>query len=846
MSFWKKLRGLLPFYRAAQERDMQEELESLKAMAGRNELGNLAVAAESARDVWRWNWLEPLWQDIRYSVRTLAHSPGFALTSILVLSVGIGLNLTFFQLINVVFLKPLPIRDPESLVRVQIPEAGGVFDDAAAQFIASNNNAFSSVLTQTTTFEGRDIVWERNVTDPLRAHFVSANWFDELGVTALYGQLFGATTSASGTPVAVISERYWETRLQRDPQVVGTTVRLNHRPVTIAGIVPLNRGTLGGNAPQIWIPIEQKDYIQSGLHADAGPDLGVSLYGRLRPGLSLGAAQTSLKPVLDELVRRNPPKRNSQRFSNRNSVDLFRGSNHFRAPNSTGQMWVIIGVCGSFTMLILLITCANLANLVLSRAAGRVQELSIRAALGASRGRVLTHLISETAVLATLASAGALFLAYAGTRFFVAYAEDLVPRDLALDWRTITAAAIATILTTALIGLLPAWNIGKRDLAIAMRDGGQQTSASLTRIRQRQILLAAQVAGSCLLIVVAGLLLRSLQQMLVPPGFDYENVVVARQYTLRGDAERTYWANLRQTISEAPGIEAVAVVGTVPFRPSLRVEHLESRPSVKFTMARVEPGFFQVMRMPFLAGKSFGFSDTGDNPIVVSKSLALQLYGTSNTVGKRVAEIGTIVGVVDDVRLSSPDSMDFPQIYAPLQDNDYNALLVRARTKAEAARLIPALALTMQDRGAGVPKVRLLETELEGEIRPMAILSTLLTSLGALALTVACMGIFGVVSYNVTVRRKEVGIRLALGARHGSVILLMMQQVVWPASLAIVVGMFGGVFVGRIFESNGGPFSPPDTTVMSTVALLILAAVAFACIVPTLRALRSSDSRVLS
>jgi predicted permease len=841
MSFWRKLLSLLPSHRAAQERDMQEELESLKTMVGKNELGNLTLVAEDARAVWRWSWLDTCWSDIRFSLRTLAHSPGFAITSVLVLSVGIGLNLTFFQLINVVFLKPLPIRNPESLVRLQILEGSGVFDNDTAQFIASHNNAFSAVLTQARTLEGREIVWERNVTDPLRAHFVSANWFEELGVRALRGELFSAT-SAISTPVAVISERYWETRLQRDPAIVGTSVLLNHRPVTIVGIVPLNRGVLGGSSPQIWIPIEQKGYIQSGLHADEGPDLGVAVYGRLRPGLSLNAARASLKPALDEIARQSP-----QRFSNRNTVELYPASNHFRSPNSKNRMWAIIGICGSFTMLILLITCANLANLVLSRAAGRMQELSVRAALGASRSRVLRHLVSETAILSTLASAGALFLAHAGTRIFVAYAEeDLVPRDLALDWRTMAAAVVATILTTALVGLLPAWNIGKRDLATAMRDGGQQTSASLTRMRQRQVLLAAQVAGGCLLIVVAGLLLRSLQQVLVSPGFDYENVIVARQQVLSGDEERSYWVNLRQTLAETPGIESVAIVSRVPFQSLLRVDRLESQHSVKFTLTRVEPDFFRVMHMPFLAGRTFDALATGDSPVVVSKSLAVQLYGTSGVAGKRLAEIGTIVGVVDDVRLSSTDSMDFPQVYAPLQNKDYNALLVRARTSADAARLVPTLAQIMQDRGAGVPKVRLLETELEAQIRPMQILSALLSSLAGLALGVACMGIFGVVSYNVAVRRKEISIRMALGARRGSVILLMMQQLVWPVALAIVAGLLGGVIVGRIFESNGGPFSPPDTPVMTLVVLVILAAVAVACIVPTLRALRRADTRVLS
>jgi predicted permease len=840
MTLWRKLRGLVPSHRSAQERDMQEELESLKAMAGTAGLGNLTLAAENARDVWRWSWIETLWQDIHFSLRTLAHSPGFALTAVLVLSVGIGLNLTFFHLVNIVFLKPLPIRDPETLVLVNVPADRDRMNYAAAELIRSNTGVFSSVLVQNTAYQRRVVVWENNVTDPLPADFVSVNWFEELGVQALRGQLFSSTTGSSG-PVAVISQRYWETRLQQNPAVVGATVRLNRQAVRIVGIVPANRGVLGGSQPEIWIPLEYKNYVEAGLPAQSDAELPVRLYGRLRPGLSIARAQAALRPTMVELSNQQPKP-----FLNRNSVALYRGSNHFRAPGNTGSMWAIIGGAGSFTMLILLITCANLANLVLSRAASRMQELSVRAALGASRARVMRHLISETAILAALASSGALFLAYAGTRIFFFYTQDLPERDLSLDWRTLAAACIATILTTVLIGLLPAWNLGNRDLALAMRDGGQQTSASVSRVRQRQLLLAAQVAGSCLLIVVAGLILRSLQNMLVPPGFDYENVILAEQFNRRADASDSYWANVRQAISEDPNIESIALVNSIPFRASPRIEQLESRPSVRFRRTRVDPDFFRVVRMPFLAGGPFGPRDVADHPVVVSKSLAQQLYGTSSVVGMRLAEIGTIVGVVNDIRLSGPDSADVPQVYAPIQTNDYHVLLLRTRTKADAARIIPALAEKMQDSGGAVPRIHLLETALEGQVRPLQILTALLSSLAGLALTVASMGIFGVVSYSVAVRRKEIGIRLALGARHGSVILLMVESLVWPVSIAIIAGMLGGVIVGRILESNGGAFSPPDATMMLLATLLVLAAVAFACIVPTLRALRSSDSRVLS
>jgi predicted permease len=495
-------------------------------------------------------------------------------------------------------------------------------------------------------------------------------------------------------------------------------------------------------------------------------------------------------------------------------------------------------------MLILFITCANLANLVLSRAIGRVQELSIRTALGATRMRVVRHLISETALLAALASAGSLFLAYGGTRLIAMYIGGGEMSELSMDWRTVAAAIAVTILATGMVGLLPSWTIGNRDLAIAMRDGGQQTSSSLGRTRQRQILLAVQVGGSCLLLVVAGLMLRSLQQLLVPPGFDYENVIIAEQYALRGAAAQNFWTSFRQTVAQNPEVDSVALLGAAPFRSS-RVEQLDSLPNVRFTMARVEADFFRVLRIPFLAGRPFDAADAGESPLVISNSLAVQVYGTSNAIGKRFGEMGTIVGVVNDVRLNDPASLDWPEVYRPLVNLDNVVLVARAKTKAGAAKLPLGLSQTMLDL-SGVPRIRLLESDFAGIVSSGQILGTILSSLALLALTLACMGIFGVVSYNVAVRRKEIGIRLALGARNGSVILLMMEQLIWPVSLAIVAGIIGGVIVGRIFEANGGQFSPPDVPVMTAVVLIILGAVGVASVIPTLRALRNAASRVLS
>jgi predicted permease len=841
VSFWRKLRGLFPSQRAAQEREMQEELESLKAIAGKNELGNLTRVAEDARETWRWNWLETLWQDIRYSARTLRKSPGFTIIAIVVLSLGIGLNLTFLQLINVVFLKPLPVRDPETLVLVNIQNTFGSLTIAAMDELQQNTDVFSATIRSLYLPFDRQVTWQGAPTDTLNAFFVSANWFEELGIQPLRGRLFNDSgfNNADAPPVAVISERYWESRLGKDPSIVGTQVRLNNRPVTIIGIVPRNRGSLqGGREPHVWLPLAQVDYVFSGSRVAAEPTATGRLYGRLRSEISRAEARARLHAVVDRLPGTD------LRFGHENHVDLLQASKRFRSPAATIGIWKIIGVCLPFTLLILVITCANLANLVLSRGVGRMHELRIRAALGAARSRIIRYLLAETASLATLAACGALVFAYWGVRLAAFVGSDLFQTDLSFDWRTGAFAILSTVVATAGVGLLPAWTIGKRNLALGSGDGGHQISTGLDRVRQRQILLAAQVAGSCLLLVVAALLLRTLQQMLVPPGFEYENVIVAEQ--LWRDKAPAFWSNLRQKLDQDPAVESVALFRHAPLQREERVERLESNSRVKFIRTPVEPEFFRVLRIPFLEGKPFSAADAGKQPIVLSKSLATQVYGATSAIGRPFADVGLVVGVVEDAHLTSPEAYEWPEVYTPLRETDYGGMLVKPRARSDAPRLVLEITQTMQNLNARVPSVRLLEADFADRVRGTKILAAILFSLAALALIVSCMGIFGTVSYNVALRRREIGIRVALGARHGSVVLLMIEQLVWPVSMAMIAGIIGGVIVARIFEANGGRFSPPDTPTMTLAALTVLMAVAFSCIVPTLRVLRSSNSRVLS
>jgi len=492
-------------------------------------------------------------------------------------------------------------------------------------------------------------------------------------------------------------------------------------------------------------------------------------------------------------------------------------------------------------MLILLIACSNLANLVLSRTISRIQELSVRVSLGASRARVLRHLLTDTALVAVLASVGGLLIAHLAGRVAVAVYPEFALLDLSLDRRTMAAAVVGTIFMTAFVGLIPAWTIGKRDLAIAMKDGGEQTSHSLSRVRQRQFLLAIQVAGSCLLLVVTGGVLRTLQRAFTP-GFDAENVLVL-DLGRENDAPIAYWKNLQDYTAQQPGIESVVLSEARP-PGNLHLMRVAPLPGMTFDVARADPDFFRVLRIPFLTGKPFASSDAEGQSIVISRDLAMRLFGTVDVVGRLFPDYGArIVGVVGDVRLGSAERPDRSEVYLPLNHFDQLALLVRARTRADAARLLLSLPKSLRQFDSRIPRISLLtNVAVNTEQR---LVGASLSGLSAFALTVACMGIFGVVSYSVALRRKEIGIRLALGARNRSILLLMARQLIWPVALATVVGMIGGLAVVMAFASDRDLF-PPEASLVAAAVLMLLASVALSCVLPTLRMLRTADHRILS
>jgi predicted permease len=840
--------------RAVFLRDRAEQELALRAMDG------IEQKKEECRDTRRTRWLDELRQDLRFAWRSLAKSPAVAAIAFASLALGIGANAAIFSLIDALVIRPLPgVRAPDRLVRL----TNGSFTYPTFEELARHR-----LFASTTAFRDWRAPAEVNGTVQwTRIVLASGDFHAALGVRAVLGRTLSPDDERTQAPVAVLSHAFWSRAFSGDPRALGRSLSINRQPLTIVGVTPPEfAGVVVGTATDITVPVTLAPRLWTALRSDVltrRTARWLHLLARLAPGDDLEQANARLQLAWPHVLKAVAPAgrsassflaRTTELASAENGVSELRRA--FASP-----LYVLMGLVG----LVLLIACANVANLLLARAAARQREFAIRLAAGAGRGRVIRQLLTESALLAAGAALGGVTLAYFGTRLLVrsiAASRDPVALDLIPDGRVLAFTIGVTTLTALLFGLAPAFRAVDVDLAASLKQHGRAPSPAGTRLRRG--LVVAQVALSMLLAVGAGLFTSSLRQVLaVDSGFEATNVLLVRADATSagyaGPGLAGFWTTLLDRINALPGVQSAAI-SWVP--PVSRGRGNSGDISVEGAVARagqdreawsnfVSPRYFEAIGQQLVLGRSFSEHDRRGAPqvAVVNESLARYHFGAENPVGRRFDPNGgaafdcEIIGVVRDAHYSSLKDEPRRVFYVPYaQGPDF---LQSENMVVELRSAMPGTALARAARQAiaQLDKTVLVETEslkshLDGSLTRDRLLAVLSGGLGALSLLLVAIGLYGVLAYSVTCRTHDIGIRIALGARSTTVLSMVFKEGFALVLSGLFIGLLAALASTRIVASLLFVTTPRDTAAFAAAAALMLVIALIATLLPARRAAR--------
>ena len=813
------------------ESDMEFHRE-MAARAGRRNFGNTLRMREQARETWGWTWLDRLGQDLRYGLRILARSPGFTLTAVLVLAIGIGVNVAAFSLFDMVALKPMPVRDPDSIVRLErrshdaytseMPYASLKFYEQHAKTLA----AVMGVLGVPPMQVDEDV-------QPASASFVTPNYFTELGTPAPYGRMIDPArdASASAAPVVVLSYGFWERRFGSDPSVIGRTIHLNKKPATIVGVTPLAFASLGGQRPDVWIPIAQQPYFVDGSSVLTDPsNSAVRMWGRLAPGVKAKVAEQELRGLTNELREQHPK-------------DIWDDEYLQSSPGGHLQvmqpaMYQVAAMVSVLTLLILAVACANLGGLLLAKAVTRQHEMEIRVAIGAGRWRLFRQLCTESLLLAVLGAWAGLALGCVVLE--VALRQLDAPKWLSAtpDWRVLIFTGGVTLFAAMFFGLAPAIQIA--------RQKHRRTTA-------RQILVGAQVAGSCALLIVAGLLVRAAQHALfTDPGFGYEQLLSIDsqlgQHGYKPAAAKAYLDQMQSRLAAAPGVLSVSLVRLPPLGHAVSYANQEiGGHQVLVYPNWVDPGFFRTMGIPLLMGRTFYQGEK--HAVIVGQSFARQQWPGQNPVGQLIGDgpqKDMVVGVVGDARVNALNEDDAVEQYWPAQLDDMPGMVVMVRTAGAPGALSPVAKSISESLDPKLfPEMRQIRLLYRDQVVVIEQIASAVSVIGLVAVLLAGVGIIGLVSFTVSQRTKEIAIRIALGAKPAAVLSSVLRQYWWPVAIGLVAGASGAAAASRILRRALYGVSNLDPIGYSGAIAVLILIVALAALLPARRALRLDLAKTL-
>lgn len=828
------------------------------------ELGGIEQVKEEVRGVRAGRILEDFSRDVRFAFRTLAKSPGFATVAILTLALGIGANTAIFSVVNAVLLNPLPYRQPNRLVQVQeeLPILGrGPLDLPAPDVIAfqHQNRVFTAVAGFTAI--SVDLT---GVGQPERIGAARVSWtlFPILGVDPLLGRTFTSEEDSLGRRVAVLSYGLWKQRFGGDRSILGRTISLERIPYTIVGVMPPSFTfpcLLGYRAAAIWVPMS----FTARERASVGDNFDIGLIARLSPGVSLAEAQADANAIAARIQRQYPASMRSESKLSAVVTPL----REVVVGGVQTLMAVLLGAVG----LVLLIACVNVANLLLARTMSRQRELAVRLALGAGRGRLLRQFIAENVVLALAGGALGTGVAFWGDRVLIRLAPSTIPRvhGASIDVFVLFFALVLSIVIGVVIGAAPAFVAAGSDVNSSLKEGGRSLTAGRRHERLRAALVVSEIALALVLLAGAGLLIRSFIRVLeVNPGFKAQHVLTFNValplagYPHAGSI-RAFYRELRDRLARLPGVQDVGFATNLPMRASwgktFAPENHHPAPGAQMNFcfnALVSGNYFQALRIPLIRGRYFSYEDTEQSTpvVIVSQSIARKFWPHENPTGKRLkwgtaqsrGPWLTIVGVVGDVKPGSLGGPSLPSTYEPYSQASDARVLVASdvdfaiRTSEDPAVLAAAARAEVWgiDPQLPVTSVETMSTIVAESLVPRRFNLFLLVAFASLALILAAVGIYGVISYSVSQRTHEIGIRMALGAERRDITRLVLREATELALIGVSLGVLAALGLTRLITSLLFGVSPTNPLTFFAVSLILTAIALLACYVPARRATR--------
>jgi putative ABC transport system permease protein len=825
--------------------------------AARIRLGGLTQLKETNRELQGLPTIETVLQDTRFALRMLQKNPGFTAVAVLTLALGIGANTAIFSVVYAVVLKPLPYAESHQLFNVfearpQDGISGTGWSHASFAELRQQNRIFSEMAGSqkhqlTLTGRGEPSVVNTSVVTP--------ELFSLFGEKPLAGRLFFSEDGKPGAPpVVLLSENLWRGPFGADPNIIGNSINLDKRPFTVIGILPAAfRFPLVTESEQVWIPLVQDPLFGSWMDRRGGHWLQVT--GRLKPGISMAQAQSELDAMSARFAKEFPAENDGWKIRMVPLQQMIVGE--VQSP-----LLVLLGAVG----LVLLIACANIANLLLTRASSRAREIAVRTTLGAGRARIVRQLLSETAVLGLLGGVTGIALAYWGVEGLSSLLPPSLPRVNAIrvDNMVLGFALLLSVFASCAFGLAPALFAANSNLQASLREGGGRSGENRSRRRARSFLAAGEIALAMVLLVAAGLLLRSFSNLLsVSPGFDAQHIVKADislpQFQYSTPQQWTAFSDeLLARIQAEPGFKDSAVAVPRPIADgniNLGFD-IVGNPPVSAGASRtanyvsISPEYFRVMQIPLLAGRFFNQHDVSSaaRVTVISQAMARLYFPNQDPLGKRLVfgfppdgqVAREIVGIVGDVRDVAIGQDPGPMMYVPFAQAPFWGANVVVRSALSPASVADAIRQEVRkmDKELPVTDVAMMPDIIDASLSQPRFGTFLLGLFAAMALVLAATGIFGVISYSVSCRTNEIGIRMALGASSGAILWAVLRETLFLTLAGLAVGVPGALAASRLLGHMLFGVSANDPATLAAVAFALAAVAALAGYLPARRAMR--------